>query len=117
MGQPLGNSKVGGGSDNGADWVGLVKGQNGEDLVVVAEFKPFKNGVAKLNDTVPGPQLSEGWLDKYLHRLTEERGDVEASAIAGKIKEAEKMGTLRRVVGGLDRESGEFRIVGVEFPE
>jgi len=110
----LGNSKVGGGSNNGADFVGTMQDGNGGEFVVIAEAKQFKDGVAKLSNTSNGVQLSGDWIDRYVLKLRE-RGDTEALSIVEKVEEARVYGKLKTVVTGYDKSIDKLKVVNVEL--
>lgn len=95
-------------SDNGFDHVYEAVGDNGETFLMVVDSKQLKNGSFKLGVTdTKGMQLSQEWIEKTARQLPD------SSPSKSRILAALNEGKVRTAVSGLDKATGQFKVVNV----
>lgn len=95
-------------SDNGFDHVYEAVDNNGETFLMVVDSKQLKNGSFKLGVTdTKGMQLSQEWIEKTARQLPD------SSPSKSRILAALNEGKVRTAVSGLDKATGQFKVVSV----
>ncbi len=96
------------GSDNGIDHTFTYKDADGSVHVVLIDSKQVNKDSFKLGNTKNGVQLDKRWIDEKLTKM-----DPSSEAFQA-IVTARAEGNLKKGVAGLDKSSGEFKIIPID---